>query len=251
MPILDFLALSLSTEKYANTKICNGLAGETTLAQMPQLKACFEESYRQLDRMIAFTAAVEDRLNVHLRHGTIPDADLVEKLAVCKIKCIDVATQRVHALRQEVGSYALMWDTGFELVDMLLTCKFAEGDSRILQQKLARDRLKRVQKGGVGGMVGDVFSTNSAEAIAAISLARKLAPAGRDLQKMAAALDVNWRELYGLSDMICERHINSTQGSKFIEPCVERLRASSNEYDHDWKSKLGSSTIPSASSARA
>jgi len=42
-----------------------------------------------------------------------------------------------------------MHDTGFELHDMLLTCKFAEGDSRILQQKLTRDRLKRVQKAGV------------------------------------------------------------------------------------------------------
>eukprot|EP00961_Rhodomonas_salina_P123294 1660802-Rhodomonas_salina.1 len=30
-------------------------------------------------------------------------------------------------------------------MDMLLTCKFAEGDSRILQQKLARDRLRALQ----------------------------------------------------------------------------------------------------------
>jgi hypothetical protein len=29
---------------------------------------------------------------------------------------------------------------------MLLCCKFAEGDSRILQMKLARDRLKKVMK---------------------------------------------------------------------------------------------------------
>jgi len=45
---------------------------------------------------------------------------------------------------EQVGSYALMHGTGFELMDMLLCCKFAEGDSRILQLKLARDRLKRV-----------------------------------------------------------------------------------------------------------
>ena len=30
----------------------------------------------------------------------------------------------------------------FELIDMFLCCKFAEGDSRILQMKLMRDRLK-------------------------------------------------------------------------------------------------------------
>jgi acyl-CoA oxidase len=49
------------------------------------------------------------------------------------------------AARFQVGSYALMHGTGFELMDMLLCCKFAEGDSRILQMKLARDRLKKVR----------------------------------------------------------------------------------------------------------
>ena len=62
-----------------------------------------------------------------LKNGSIPDADLVENIAVCKIKCIEVVVERVHQLRL-VGSYALMHDTGFELVDMLLCCKFAEGD---------------------------------------------------------------------------------------------------------------------------
>ena len=41
-----------------------------------------------------------------------------------------------------------MHKTGFELMDMLLCCKFAEGDSRILQMKLMRDRLKKVKKDG-------------------------------------------------------------------------------------------------------
>ena len=84
--------------------------------------------------MIAYTAGVEQRLNECLFRESIPDPDLVEKIAVCKIRCILVSINRVHALQQEVGSYALMHDTGFELSDMLLTCKFAEGDSRILQQ---------------------------------------------------------------------------------------------------------------------
>ena len=32
--------------------------------------------------------------------------------------------------------------TGFESVDFITCCKFAEGDSRILQQKLARDHVR-------------------------------------------------------------------------------------------------------------
>ena len=45
-------------------------------------------------------------------------------------------------LKQEVGSYALKGDSGFENLDFLQCCKFAEGDSRILMQKLARDGVK-------------------------------------------------------------------------------------------------------------
>ena len=94
-----------------------------------------------------------------------------------------------------------MHDTGFELADMLLCCKFAEGDSRILQQKLTRDRLKALQKGGVVAELAKLFGDESAEARAAINLARKLAPAGRDLTKMAAAMDENWKEVYELAEV--------------------------------------------------
>ena len=41
--------------------------------------------------------------------------------------------------KQEVGSYALMDEASFKNSDFLQCCKFAEGDSRILSQKLARD----------------------------------------------------------------------------------------------------------------
>jgi hypothetical protein len=36
-----------------------------------------------------------------------------------------------------------MADGGFKHLDFLQCCKFAEGDSRILMQKMARDRLKQ------------------------------------------------------------------------------------------------------------
>jgi hypothetical protein len=62
-------------------------------------------------------------LNLHST-STQPSLNLhsslqVDAISVCKIRCIDVALQRVHALRMEVGSYALMHDTGFELVRFL------------------------------------------------------------------------------------------------------------------------------------
>lgn len=44
--------------------------------------------------------------------GTIPDADLVDAISVCKTRAISLAVERAHALRLEVGSYALMHKTG-------------------------------------------------------------------------------------------------------------------------------------------
>ena len=231
--------LHMRTEAYADDKVCNGLAGESKLSAMPQVRAVFNESYEALDGMSAFAAGVEERLNACLRAGTIPDADLVDAIAVCKIRCIDVALERVHVLRQEVGSYALMHGTGFELADMLLCCKFAEGDSRILQQKLTRDRLRTMQKGGVAAALSGLLSSERAEVLAAVQLARKLQPASRDLAKLAAAMDANWREIYNLADQIADRHLRTGLRSRFLEGTpVERLLPAATGFDADWKRKL-------------
>jgi len=203
------------------------------------MKNVLRESYEELDRMMAFTAGVESELNECLKNGTIPDAELVEKIAVCKIKCIEVAVERVHQLRLEVGSYALMHDTGFELVDMLLCCKFAEGDSRILQQKLARDRLRKLQRSGVSGEIGDMFVGRAfSESVNALKLAQKLAPAGRDIKKLGELMDEHWSDIYELADQICERHINDSPGGQFLEPCVARLRGANFDFDSEWKDKI-------------
>ena len=226
--------LHMKTEEYATQKICNGLTGETTLSNMPQLKNVLNNSYAKIDKMISFTAAVENDLNDCLRNDRIPDDELVEKIAVCKIKCIEVAIECAHALQLEVGSYALMHDTGFELFDMLLCCKFAEGDSRILQQKLTRDRLNRVRKDGVFSTLTEF----SKESWSSLQLANKMKSAGRDLDKIAKALDDNWKEVYDLADRVCERHIQNTPGSAFLEPCVNRLKGADFDFDKEWKDKI-------------
>lgn len=229
--------LHMRTEAYAQQKVCNGLSGERSLASMPQMRAVLDESRAALDEMESFTMGVEERLNECLRAGTIPNLDLVDAIAVAKIKCIDVAIQRCHALRQEVGSYALMHATGFELIDMLLCCKFAEGDSRILQQKLARDRLKQLQKQGLGGAAAKLlsFSSDSSEVVVALRLAQKLAPAGRDLAKLERAMDESWREIYELADLVAARHLRDGPKSAFPEQAVERLLPAVTSFDSDWK----------------
>ncbi|KAJ1460934.1 hypothetical protein M885DRAFT_508407 [Pelagophyceae sp. CCMP2097] len=221
-------ALHAKTEAYARGKVCNGLGGPVKLYEMPQLRHCFDESYAALDAVIGFTADVEDRLAACLVGGTIPDAALVEAIAVAKVVAIDVALDRVAKLRLEVGSYALLAGTGFELADMLLTCKFAEGDSRILLQKLARDRLKAVKTGGVSGIAAGLFGS-PAETLAAAKLARTLAAAeGKEAQ--ARAWNDNWADVYALADLVCKRHLRQfaegPRGSqtRFAEDVVDRFQ---------------------------
>jgi hypothetical protein len=85
--------------------------------------------------------------------------------------------------------------------------------------------------------------SNAAEAAAALSLARKLAPAGRDLKKLAAAMDANWREIYGLAELIADRHVRDGECASFLEPVVDRFRPAVTTYDHDWKEKLTHSRL--------
>ena len=217
--------LHAKTLAYAEAKVCNGLKGEVPLATMPQLARVVRESDAALDRVIAYCVQVEAELNQCLSTGAIPSDKLVEKIAVAKIKAIDVSVDRVHRLRLEVGSYALMSNTGFELADMLLCCKFAEGDSRILMQKIARDRLKQLQRDGLAGLVfrGGFLD---AETRAAFALARRLQAA----PDKAQAWNDEWEAIYALADMVCDRHVDAAapppgfEYPGFQEPLVDRYQ---------------------------
>ena len=242
--LVSCMMLHKKTEEYAKNKVCNAINGEVSLASMPQLKHVFDESYRKLNECIGFVAAVENELNECLRTGTIPSDELVDKIAVCKIRAISVSIERAHALRLEVGSYALMHDTGFELMDMLLCCKFAEGDSRILQMKLMRDRLKKIKKAGVGASVFAALSDT--ESRKALLLANKL-NVGRDLDKMQDAMVENWAEIYELAELIEERIMRDTPPAVHIEgESVQRLEAADVEYDTRWLDKIGTQGVGGA-----
>jgi hypothetical protein len=95
-------------------------------------------------------------------------------------------------LKQEVGSFALMRGSGFENLDYLNCCKFAEGDSRILSQKIARDRLgqfKRKQEG------------TEKEVALCMSIGAALASS----KNKAQAWNQQWQSVYQLADLVIDR----------------------------------------------
>merc|ERR1712196_193644 len=98
----------------------------------------------------------ENALSACLAQDKIAPVDLQDAIGSCKVKAIEAAIKFCFALKQEVGSYALMGGTGFDRLDYLQCCKFAEGDSRILMQKIARDRMTQFKKGPGEGAAAEV-----------------------------------------------------------------------------------------------
>ena len=144
-----------TTRAYSDEKnVWSPTNPDMRLSEVPQLAALYERAEKELTEMEAFVGEIEGRLCACLSASTIPSAELVEAIAVCKIRGVGLATELCFKLQQEVGSFALLGGGGFEHLDMLLCCKFAEGDERILMQKMARDRLRQVETGMSSGLGG-------------------------------------------------------------------------------------------------
>lgn len=193
-------ALAFSRGVFAETKVYSDAkpiwgtssSGEAeVLSSVPQLRSLYTEAERRFTALDAFVAACEDELAEVLLANDTPDAALVEAIACAKVRAVEESIELCFRLKQEVGSYALMGGTAFEQLDFLQCCKFAEGDSRILMLKMARDEMRR-QKGKEGGEEEDEAARLCAELSAAME-------AGRGGE------DGEWEKLYRIADITMER----------------------------------------------
>lgn len=201
------------TKSFTDQKQCWAPKGKLVLSDIPQLKALYQEADQEAAALDAFVRECERRLCECLRNDTLPDLDLVEAIACAKVKCVEGSIRACHRLQNEVGSYALMAGTGFENVDFLTCCKFAEGDSRILMQKMSRDRMKRFQTKPEGekeppsGVEAEDWQAESqACAVLQNKMMKIMTEEGLDKQ---AAWDRCWVEVYDLSELIMARTMNS------------------------------------------
>jgi acyl-CoA oxidase len=144
------MSLFENTRAFATKKQCWVPEGNCALITVPQIKAIFKKADYELSRLFQFMLEIEKELCNCISKNDVPPVSLQEKIAVGiydtysgKVKCIESSIELCHSLKQEVGSYALMAGTGFEQMDFITCCKFAEGDSRILMQKMARDLMIR------------------------------------------------------------------------------------------------------------
>merc|ERR1712232_759789 len=110
-----------------------------------------------LPYMAKVLCAVEAGANVHkafllylqtqfadvVEKGTKPSHELITMIAAAKVEAVEFSIHSLGLLRRDVGSFSLMASSPFgSSNDVLLCCRFAEGDSRVLQQMLTRDLVR-------------------------------------------------------------------------------------------------------------
>lgn len=135
------------TREYTDNKQCWAPGGvRPPLSVLPQLSALFKQADAAFTFAENYTRVCEQRLCECLRADRMPPGDLIEAIAVAKIRSVETVVQLCFRLKQTVGSRALMHGSGFESTDTMQIAKFAEGESFVLMQKLARDRVKNSKK---------------------------------------------------------------------------------------------------------
>ena len=186
------------TKEYSDNKKCWSPSGNPVLSDIPQLKALYEETSARGDELDAFVAICEKKLSMCLQEEILPPLELTEAIAVAKIRAVDESIEMCFRLKQEVGSYALMAGSGFEQMDFLQCCKFAEGDSRILMLKMARDRLNVYKKKGPSG-------DEDEDDLCKIMLSSIQSEMDRNGGDKQAAFDSEWESFYELAGLVMGR----------------------------------------------
>ena len=96
-----------------------------------------------------------------------------------------------------------MGDSGFVHLDFLNCCKFAEGDSRVLMQKMARDRLRQFGKDLKAGSAPP--ASHAAEVEICGRLGKAMAAAKGDKVRELELWDENWQLVYALAEATMAR----------------------------------------------
>ena len=174
-----------------------------TLASLPQLRSLFVNAEEDAHDLETFVASCERRLAPLCSSGEPPDAKLAQAIATAKVRSVETSLDHCWRLKNDLGSYSLIADAGFKHLDFLTCCKFAEGDSRILMQKMARDRLRK----------GPLFPEYEDPLIADIcdTLNAKLSAVSPDDKKAQAAVwDDEFLLVYRLADLLMDATIQDS-----------------------------------------
>jgi acyl-CoA oxidase len=148
------------TKKYAATRqVWIDKARKMPLSELPYMEKVLSNVEHGLNVHKAFLLLLQTRFAEAIESGQEPCRDLVTQIAAAKVESVEFAIKSLALLRRDVGSFSLMASSPFgSNNDVLLCCRFAEGDSRVLQQMLTRDLVRAHSKpAALAGLVWRVL----------------------------------------------------------------------------------------------
>jgi len=117
------------------------------LAELPHIRDKLIDVKKNVSEIIKFNNYVRSRLVNYMKTKQPVPADLIELISITKIASTEISTNESLHFRQLVGSQALMKSSGLgSNLDVMYCSQFAEGDNKILKQKITRDWLSSIKK---------------------------------------------------------------------------------------------------------
>ncbi|CAE7532028.1 ACOXL, partial [Symbiodinium pilosum] len=135
------------TKKYAEGRfVWVDKERKMPLADLPYMAKGLESVEVGLAVHKAFLSLVQSDFAKAIETDSELSRSLVTLIAAAKVEAVDFAIKSLALLRRDVGSFGLMAASPFGSSDILLCCRFAEGDSRVLQQMVTRDLIRAHSK---------------------------------------------------------------------------------------------------------
>ncbi|CAK9007415.1 Acyl-coenzyme A oxidase-like protein (Acyl-CoA oxidase-like protein), partial [Durusdinium trenchii] len=136
------------TRKYAESRrVWVDKERQMQLSELPYMRKVLHSVEVGLNVHKAFLLILQKEFAQAIQSGQELSRQLVTRIAAAKVEAVEFAIKSLALMRRDVGSFSLMASSPFgSNNDILLCCRFAEGDSRILQQMLTRDLVKAHSK---------------------------------------------------------------------------------------------------------
>jgi len=113
------------------------------LAELPYMSKVLRSVEVGLNVHKAFLLLLQQEFAQAMESGDELPRALVTRIAAAKVEAVEFAIKSLALLRRDVGAFSLLATSPFGANnDILLCCRFAEGDSRVLQQMLTRDLVR-------------------------------------------------------------------------------------------------------------
>ena len=116
---------------------------QMSLRALPYMQHMFTRFHSSYDMYRTFLLWLQTQYRDGIKRGQLDRAS-VTLIAAAKIEAVEFCINAVHLLRRNVGAYGLLADGPFGATNEILLCaRFAEGDSRILQQMMVRELIRQ------------------------------------------------------------------------------------------------------------